>query len=215
MKTFLQTKYFMYGAGLIILTLGIALTILSTIGTSPYDALLVGLSLNIGLTVGSWEIIIAFIMIFTNALLKRKKPEFLGLLTAIITGIGIDSWLFLLNNFIIPKQIYSQLICIAIGLVIIGLGTAIYLYAEFAPMPVDNLMLIMQDLTGMNILITKTIIYVIFLGLAFLFNGPIGIGTLLTVCLSGPVLNYFMQAIRRLMESFRPEQTDSLEMNIK
>lgn len=213
MEEIRQPKYSIYSVGLIILTLGIALTILSTIGTSPYDALLVGLSLSVGLTIGSWEIIIAFIMIFTNALLKRKRPEFLGLLTAIIIGIGMDCWLFLLNDLIVPEHFYSQLICIILGLIIISLGTAIYLYANFAPMPVDNLMLILQHLTGMNIFMTKTIIYLIFLGLAFLFQGPIGIGTLLTVCLSGPILNYFMQIIPRFMEFFYSKPNDSF--NIK
>lgn len=43
-----------------------------------------------GLTVGSWEIIIALILICCNAFIKRQRPEVLGLLTASITGIGID-----------------------------------------------------------------------------------------------------------------------------
>ena len=74
---------------------------------------------------------------------------------------------------------------------IIGLGTAIYLHANFAPIPVDRLMLIIQDLTRMNTLYSKTFIYLFFLVLAITFSGPIGIGTLLTVCLGGPILNYF------------------------
>lgn len=89
-------KYVIYVLGLLILTLGIALTIQSNLGTSPFDALLVGLSQKIGLTVGSWEIILAIILIILNSLLKKQRPEVLGLGTAFITGIGIDLWLFLL-----------------------------------------------------------------------------------------------------------------------
>lgn len=48
-------KYMYYGIGILILSLGISLTIQSGLGTSPFDALLVGLSKKIGLTVGSWE----------------------------------------------------------------------------------------------------------------------------------------------------------------
>ncbi|WP_057914029.1 YczE/YyaS/YitT family protein [Peribacillus muralis] len=174
-----------------ILTLGCSLTIQSNLGTSPFDALLVGLSLQVGLTIGSWEFIIAAIMIFFNALLKRKRPEILGLLTAFITGLGIDLWLLLLQTLIQPEHILTKLLCVMAGLTVIGLGTAIYLHANFAPIPVDRLMLILQELTGMNILFSKTLIYLFFLGMAFAFNGPIGIGTLLTVCLGGPILNYF------------------------
>ncbi len=64
-------KYIFYVLGILILTLGISFTIQSDLGTSPFDALLVGLSLNVGLTVGSWEIIIALLLICCNSILKK------------------------------------------------------------------------------------------------------------------------------------------------
>lgn len=197
-----KTKFIHYVTGIMILTLGCSLTIQSDLGTSPFDALLVGLSIQVGLTVGSWEFIIAAIMILFNALLNRKRPEVLGLITAFITGIGIDLWLYLLQTLIQPEHMLTKLICVLVGLTVIGLGTAIYLHANFAPIPVDRLMFIIQDLTGMNILFSKTFIYLFFLGMALAFNGPIGIGTLLTVCLGGPVLNYFTPLIRNRLSSF-------------
>ena len=93
-----KMKYFFYVLGNLILTFGIFLTIQSNLGTSPFDALLVGLSKQVGLTVGSWEILIAFLMIVFNSLLTRQRPELLGLLTAFITGLGIDTWLFLMQD---------------------------------------------------------------------------------------------------------------------
>ncbi|TWD93265.1 hypothetical protein FB550_11679 [Neobacillus bataviensis] len=195
-----KTKYPLYVLGILILTLGISFTIQSDIGTSPFDALLVGLSINVGLTVGSWEIIIALILIGCNSLLKRQRPEVLGLLTAFITGIGIDMWLFLLHNLITPELWYSKVVCFGIGLVVIGLGTAIYLHTNFAPIPIDRLTLILQELTKTNILISRTFIYLVFLMMAIIFNGPIGIGTLLTVCLGGLILNYFMPLTNRVID---------------
>ncbi|MDQ0859002.1 putative membrane protein YczE [Bacillus sp. V2I10] len=189
-----------------ILTLGISLTIQSDLGTSPFDALLVGLSIKVGLTVGSWEIIIAFILIFCNSFLKRQRPEFLGLLTAFITGVGIDIWLFLLHQLITPELWFSKLVCFGIGIIVIGAGTAIYLHTHFAPIPVDRLMLIIRELTKMNILFSRTLIYLLFLTMAIIFNGPIGIGTLLTVCLGGPILNYFMSYIDILLEKTQPDK---------
>ncbi|QWU15239.1 hypothetical protein SAMN04487895_108103 [Paenibacillus sophorae] len=192
MKTSGKPKYIFYGLGILILTLGASFTIQSGLGASPFDALLVGLSLNVGLTVGSWEIIIALILIGCNSLLKRQRPELLGLLTALITGLGIDTWLFLWRHLLIPELWFSKLVCFGIGLIVIGIGTAIYLHTNFAPMPVDRLMLIIRELSGMNILLSRTFIYILFLTMAILFDGPIGIGTLFTVCLGGPILSCFM-----------------------
>jgi uncharacterized protein len=181
-------------------TLGVSFTIQSDLGTSPFDALLVGLSINVGLTVGSWEIILAFILIGCNSLLKRQRPEVLGLLTAFITGIGIDMWLFILHNLIAPELWYSKVVCLGIGLVFIGLGTATYLHTNFAPIPVDRLTLILQELTGTNIFYSRTFIYFVFLIMAMIVNGPIGVGTLLTVCLGGLILNYFIPFTERVLD---------------
>ncbi|WP_456278885.1 YczE/YyaS/YitT family protein [Bacillus sp. AK128] len=185
-------KYVFYVIGILLLTLGISITIYSDLGTSPYDALLVGLAINIGLTVGSWEIIIAIIIMCCNSFLKRRRPEVLGLLTAFITGVGIDMWLFLLKDLITPELWSIKLVYFGIGLMVIGIGTAIYLHTNFAPIPIDRLILIIQELTRTSILISRTSIYLIFLIMALLFNGPIGVGTILTVCLGGLILNYFM-----------------------
>lgn len=187
--------------GILILTLGISLTIQSKLGTSPFDALLVGLSKNVGLTVGSWEIILALLLIGSNSLLARQRPEILGLVTALITGIGIDMWLFLLHDIVSPDLWFSQAVCFTIGLVVVGLGTATYLQTNFAPIPIDRLTLIIKELTRKTVFFSRTLIYILFLMLAIIFNGPIGVGTLLTVCLGGYILHFFMPITGRILDN--------------
>lgn len=194
-------KYVFYVVGILILTLGISLTIQSKLGTSPFDALLVGLSKNVGLTVGSWEIILALLLIVSNSLLARQRPEILGLVTALITGIGIDMWLFLLHDIVSPDLWFSQSVCFTTGLVVVGLGTATYLHTNFAPIPVDRLTLIIKELTRKTVFFSRTLIYILFLMLAFIFNGPIGVGTLLTVCLGGYILHFFMPITGRILDN--------------
>ena len=77
MRKLSKQHFVIYGVGILILTLGIALTIQSQLGTSPFDALLVGLAETVGLTVGSWEIIIAMILIVVNSLLVCGDRSFL------------------------------------------------------------------------------------------------------------------------------------------
>lgn len=193
-------KYIFYVVGILLLTLGISLTIQSDLGTSPFDALLVGLSKSVGLRVGSWEVIIALIIVGCNSLLQKQRPEVLGLLTALITGIGIDMWLLLLHNFVTPELWYSKIVYFSIGLVVISLGTATYLQTNFAPIPLDRLTFIIQKLTRTNIFLARTFIYLVFLIMAMIFHGPIGIGTLLTVCFGGLLLNYFMPVTKKALE---------------
>ncbi|TWT01901.1 YitT family protein [Planomicrobium sp. CPCC 101079] len=203
-------KYIFYLAGIILMTFGISFTILSEFGTSPFDAVLVGLSVKVGLTVGSWEIILAILLIGCNSALRRQRPEVLGLATAFITGIGIDLWLFLLSNVINPEHWYSQMICFIAGLIVIGAGTAIYLHTNVAPIPVDRLTLILQELTGTSLFFSRTLIYFVFLFMAMLLNGPIGIGTVLTVCLGGGILHLFMPPIGKALDGMLTNPNTSL-----
>ena len=93
-----------YIIGLVILSFGIALAVESMLGTSPFDALLVGLYRTFGLTIGSWEVVVGFVMIVGNALAERKRPEYFAFITSLITGIGIDSWLVILRLFDITNS---------------------------------------------------------------------------------------------------------------
>lgn len=193
-------KYVLFVTGILILTLGISLTIQSELGTSPFDALLVGLSQHVGLSVGSWEVILAFLLIGCNSLLKQQKPEFLGLVTAFITGVGIDIWLYVSDFLITPEVWYTKLMTFVIGLVIISIGTAIYLQTNFAPIPIDRLTLILHELTRTHLFISRTFIYLVFLILAFLLSGPIGLGTLLTVCFAGLLLQFIMGHTKKIID---------------
>lgn len=193
-------KYIFFVLGIFILTFGIAFTIFSDLGTSLFDALLVGLSQSVGLTVGSWEIIIGLLMIVVNALLIRQRPEVLGVITAFVTGIGIDFWLFLFSDVMTPEVWYTKLLVFSIGIIVVGLGTAIYLHTNFAPIPVDRLTLIIKDLFKTNLFVSRTLIYLMFLVLAFIFHGPIGVGTILTVCLGGLILNFFMPIVEKVLD---------------
>lgn len=181
-----------YIFGLIILTLGIALTIQSTLGTSPFDALLVGLHRTFGLTIGSWEIIVGGLMILGNALIEQKKPEYYAFLTALVTGTGIDAWLLLLQNWVVPQEWPSQTICLILGIVLTSIGIATYLQSRFAPNPMDRSMLVLSKLMGWSVARSRVWINIILVIIAFLFGGSIGIGTLANALFSGMLIGFFL-----------------------
>ena len=181
-----------YLIGLIMLTLGIALSVLSMLGTSPFDALLVGLFRTFGLTIGSWEIVVGFIMVMGNALVDRKRPEYFALITSFVTGIGIDSWLFILNFWNLPETFIWKWLFLLFGIIFTGLGIAIYLQSEIAPNPMDRTMLIISRITGWNITYSRAAINLLLVITAFFFGGSIGIGTLINAITVGMIISCFL-----------------------
>ncbi|MFC4076630.1 YczE/YyaS/YitT family protein [Salinithrix halophila] len=202
----IRTRFLFYIVGILSFTLGIVLTIQSHLGTSPFDALLVGLFQTVGLTPGSWEMIIGGIMVLFNAMAQRQPPEYLAILTAVITGVFIDFWLWLLGGWVHPDMVISQSFCVGSGLILVGLGIAIYLKAHFAPLPIDRMMLVVQGLTGWNVAVSRTMISIAILVLAFMFQGPIGIGTILSVIFTGTLIKWFIPFVAKMSAWVWPSQ---------
>lgn len=190
-----------YIGGLIILTLGIALCIISLLGTSPFDALLVGLYRTFGLSIGSWEIVIGFIMVVGNALVERVRPEYFAIITSLITGIGIDSWLFVFNQLGMFEGLIAQWIYLTFGIIFTGLGIAIYLQSEIAPNPIDRTMMIIKKYTGWNVTYSRALINVLFVVAAFFFDGAIGIGTLLNAVVVGMFIGAFLPFVTKMRKN--------------
>ena len=189
-----------YFIGLITLTLGIALAVQSQLGTSPFDALLVGLFRTFGLSIGSWEVVVGFSMIIGNALLERKRPEYFALITSVVTGIGIDTWLFIIGDIITPQTWMTQSLCIIFSLFFTGLGIAIYLQSLVAPNPMDRSMIIVANLTGWGMTASRALISVVLVIIAFFFDGAIGIGTLANALLAGMIIQYFLPPFEKMRE---------------
>ncbi|WP_028782351.1 YczE/YyaS/YitT family protein [Thalassobacillus devorans] len=183
-------SFLIYFIGISVLTLGITLTIQSRLGTSPFDALLVGLYRTFGLTVGSWEIVVGSAMVLLNAAALKARPEFLAILTSIITGMGIDTWLLLLGDWLIPDHILEQILLVLLGILLGGIGIAIYLESNFAPNPMDRSMVILTDKTNWSFSRSRAIISIVLVIIAFLFNGAIGIGTLLNALITGVIIQW-------------------------
>ncbi|GAA0440165.1 YitT family protein [Lentibacillus halophilus] len=190
-----------YLIGIFILTLGIALTIQSTLGAAPYDALLVGLNRTFGLTVGTWEYVVGLTMILGNALAERKKPEFFALITSFVTGLAIDSWLFLLRGLVEPVTWVGAWAILLSGIVLMALGVAIYLQSTIAPNPLDRSMMVVSRLTGWNVAYARASISTVLVIFAFFLSGAIGVGTFINAALSGVMISFLMSYIQVLKKS--------------
>ncbi|RWZ54711.1 YitT family protein [Halobacillus fulvus] len=195
-------RFFYYLTGIILLSLGIALTIQSRLGTSPFDALLVGLYRTFGLTIGSWEIVVGFSMIVFNSIVSKKRPELFAIATSLFTGAGIDFWMFIVRDTIVPESILAQSMTFFLGMVISGLGIAINLQADFAPNPFDRMMLVVKQVTGWTISFSRIVISIFLVIIAAFFGGAIGIGTILITLFSGPLIHLFMTYVDRLDRRF-------------
>lgn len=186
-----------YLIGLACLSLGICLMILSDLGAGPWDALYVGLSVSIGLTVGSWVFIVGVLLIIINSILLKRIPDFLAIVTILLIGTFIDFWLLIVFPTFSVTGMALRIFLLIAGILIIGIGISLYLQSSFARNPVDNLMMALQSLTGKSLAVTKTVMEVSVLVLAFFIGGPIGIGTIIVTFAIGPLIQFLYRPVTK------------------
>lgn len=201
MKNF-YPRLFMFIIGLIIISFSVALIIKVDLGAGAWDALNVGLSKTIGLTVGTWVFIVGIILIFINAWLSKERPQYMAIVTVFILGFFIDFWVvFVFDIFGIPPQsIHVRGGLLVFGCILLALGIATYLQADFPPSPIDKLMIAIQNRTGLNMMFAKTIGEILALILAIVFKGPIGIGTVIIALFIGPIIQFFFPKLELVMK---------------
>ena len=171
-------------SGLILFGFGEGLLIISTIGASPWNVFHQGLALNLDLSIGTC----AFLMSLIVLLLWFFLDEKIGIgtiLNVVIISIMIDVTIFF---FKAPEYwIYQILLCV-VSILMVGLGSGIYLIAKLGPGPRDGLMTGLQKKLGFSIATIRGSIEVLVVLFGWSLGGIVGIGTLLYALGIGPAV---------------------------
>lgn len=195
----LGVKSFFYILGLVTISLGITLTIKADLGAGAWDAMNVGLTEAVGLTVGNWVIIIGSILIVTNALIAKERPDILAVVTILVVGKMIDFWLLSVFESLIVESFWKQLPLLLSGITIIAIGVSLYLQPKFSLNPIDGFMVALQKRFGFSLTTAKTLTEAFALVLALALGGPIGLGTLIILFFIGPAIQFFDPKAKRVM----------------
>ncbi|RIW33302.1 hypothetical protein D3H55_11625 [Bacillus salacetis] len=198
----MKERIVFFFAGLAVLTLGVALIIKAGLGASSWDALAVGESTALGITVGTCVFINGIILIFINAFLLKKRPELLAALSIFIIGLMIDFWLLIGLGDFAPVDIGIKAATLAVGILSLGVGIAVYLQAGFPSSPMDTVMVAISERFGLSLRSSRMISEGLALALAVAFNGPVGIGTIIVTLSLGYIVQFFFPIFERLLQSW-------------
>ncbi|PSL48529.1 hypothetical protein B0H94_104130 [Salsuginibacillus halophilus] len=187
-----------YIVGVLFLSFGISLMILADLGAGPWDAFYVGLSTSFGFTMGSWVFMVGCLLILLNGYLLRKIPDASAVITIFLVGIFVDFWQLIVFSGFTPASTWMQVAFLSTGLGFAAAGISSYLQSQFARNPIDQLMMAVHFRTGFSLRMSKTLLEIFVLVLAFIVGGPIGIGTIIIALSLGPLIQIFYPRIEQL-----------------
>ena len=180
-KPKLSTSFFLI-FGLVIFGLGEGLLILSTTGNSPWSVLAEGISNTTSLSIGAATFFISVSVLFLWIFIKQKPG--LGTIFNIIIIAGMID--ITLSFFDAPSSIWMKYFLAFFSVLLVGLGSGIYLVANLGPGPRDGLMTGMTKLTNLPIALVRAFLEISAVLAGWYLGGTVGVGTLIFAFGIGP-----------------------------
>lgn len=139
-KTEMVRRTVIFLVGLALNSLGVALVTKASLGTSPISSIPwipYVLSLNFSASLGMFTILFSLLLIALQLILLRKQfrpVQLLQIPVSLLFGYLIDGAMMLLALFS-PNQYASQLGCLILGCVVLGVGVYLEVLADIVMLP--------------------------------------------------------------------------------
>jgi len=178
--------------GLVIFGLGEALLVTAGVGVSPWTVFAEGLT-----NVTDWSLGFATFVISASVLILwiplKQTPGMGTILNAIIIALVLEYVLPFLPT--LETYVANALLAL-MGVLVTGLGGAIYLIANLGPGPRDGLMVGLQTVTHQPIALVRTFLELTVVAIGWALGGTLGLGTILFVLGIGPAMAIGMQILQ-------------------
>ena len=174
-------------SGLAIFAIGISMQMNANLGAPPWDVFHQGVSNQTGITIGRVIVITGFVLLFFWIPLKQK-PGLGTILNALEIGLVADIALEIIPE---PSNLFVRIAMAGGGIVVVALGTGLYIGSALGPGPRDGLMTGLAK-RGIPIRVCRTAIEVAVLVTGFLLGGQVGIATFAFALGVGPLVQFFL-----------------------
>ena len=203
-------------AGLTIAHFGVALFLLSNLGSDPFTVLVQGISRLTGLSIGTCHVgmlvlLLVIMLIFTRGYIKPGS-----FVCAFCGGWIIDLFLWVFSGKIGEESpLWLRIVCMVAGCIILAFGMSVVIASRSGTGPNDLVAMILSDKVGSRIHLqfrwVRLICDAIFVGLGWLLGGVVGAGTLVAVFLTGPAVQFFLPFSTRLANACIRDVPSALE----
>ncbi len=170
--------------GLWIFGTGDAMLIAAGIGNTPWTVLAEGIALNISWSVGQATFLVSILVLLLWIPLK-ERPGIGTILNAVFIAAAIE---VMVPRLPVPDSQAMAVAEVLAGVLLIGIGSGIYLTANLGPGPRDGWMTGLQRASGIPIARVRGGIEASVLVLGWLLGGTFREGTILFAVLIGPVV---------------------------
>jgi uncharacterized membrane protein YczE len=188
--------------GITILAMGVSFMRYAVFGVDPITCLNIGIAQQIGISFGTWQLIMCFILLIGVFIFDRSKIGFGTVYIMVAAGYTSDFFLWLITqiHFLEIFSLEIRIVAFSIGFVFYYFGAAVYIETNMGLSPYDAVgIIIAEKINRQNwfrwIRIGTDALCVIG---GIITKSNIGIGTLVSVLLGGPLIALFRKLLIRI-----------------
>jgi len=190
------TKFLVLATGFFLLAYGSIMGVVAALGVAPWHVLHIGLTRHFPITLGRAAQLIGFV-ILALAIALGIRPRIGTWCNIFLVGYFLD---FVTAYKLVPEvdALPMRVLYVLLGVIISGLGVAGYICADLGTGPRDSLMLGVTRKTGWRVGTVRSSIEISVVIIGYLLGGPVGLGTVASAFLAGPIVERWLMTIGRL-----------------
>lgn len=192
-----------YFIGIIFLSLGVSLTLLSNLGAGGWDALTENISKLIDIKIGTIILFIGITLVLLAALIKREIPNLAALIVSAVTGKVINFWYYSVFKGSSFDNFMMSFLILILGIIAIGLGCAMIFVTNFPKNHTETFVFSITNTFNLEYKFVKTaadtsaLLISFILGLYLKDFSNFGIGTILNTFFMGNIIHFMMPTARK------------------
>ena len=195
--------------GVLICAVSVGIFKIAALGVDPFQSLMSGLDALIPIDFGTLYVIVNVVLLSFSLIVDRHNIGIATFINLFLLGYITDFTYSWLQTFIIDPSLLVRAICLTIGVVVICIGSALYMTADLGVSTYDAVAIVLSGkwklgkfkycriATDLVCVIAGCAIFLIAGGEWKMIPTIAGVGTIITAFFMGPLIEFFNAKIAR------------------
>lgn len=182
--------------GSIVAAYGITLALYAGFGGATLAVLWQGISKTFHISIGTSSMIVGIIMIIFVFFYDKSQIQIGTILYQIVYSICVDLFM---NVHIYSKYIWVNILIMLLGVILFAIGTGVYAAASLGRGSYEALTFSLAEKNGWQVKVVRIVLDIIMVIVGVMLGGRFGICTIVTIVISGPVIQFAALKTKKLM----------------
>ena len=196
-KTEWTKKIIIIVIGSIIAAYGITLALYAGFGGATLAVLWQGISKTFHISIGMASLIVAIVMIVFAFFYDRSQIHIGTILYQIVYSLCVDLFA---NAHVYSTHLWVNALIMLLGVMLFAVGTGFYAAASLGRGSYEALTFSLAEKNGWQVKVVRMILDIVMVIAGVLLGGKFGICTIVTIIISGPVIQFTASKTKKLFK---------------